>query len=50
MHFIVALLVNVAAATNFHGSGEPQDATTTVGAQLMFLPRWLVLLYSLLLL
>jgi hypothetical protein len=32
MHFIVGLLVNVVAAINFHGSGEPQDATTTVGA------------------
>jgi hypothetical protein len=28
MHFIVAWLVNVAAASNFHGSDAPQDATT----------------------
>jgi hypothetical protein len=29
MHFIVAWSVNVAGATNFHGSGVPLDATTT---------------------
>jgi hypothetical protein len=29
MHFILAWSVNVAAATNFHGSGTPQEATTT---------------------
>jgi hypothetical protein len=30
MHFLVAWSVNVAAATNFHGSGTPQAATTTL--------------------
>jgi hypothetical protein len=32
MHFIVALSVNVAAATYFHDSGTPQDTTTTTVA------------------
>jgi hypothetical protein len=32
MHFIVVWLVNVVAATNFHGSGAPQDASTTEAA------------------
>jgi hypothetical protein len=30
VHFTVAWLVNVAAATNFNGSGVPQDATTFI--------------------
>jgi hypothetical protein len=30
MPFIVAWLVNVAAATNFHGSGMPEVATTVI--------------------
>jgi hypothetical protein len=36
MHFIVPWSVNVAAATNFHGSGAPQAATTTVNAIVLY--------------